>query len=172
MNTRRTFIKNTLGGLAAVAVATNEFPFVVVPKQKKKLGVALVGLGYYSTDLLAPALQLTEYCFLTGIVTGSPEKASRWQQQYNIPEKNIYNYKSFDSIANNPAIDVIYIVLPPSMHAEYVIKAANAGKHVWCEKPMAVSTAECKSMIDACSKNKVKLSIGYRIPVLDRKSVV
>ncbi|MGZ8525447.1 MAG: Gfo/Idh/MocA family protein, partial [Chitinophagaceae bacterium] len=72
-------------------------------------------------------------------------------------------YKGFDSIANNPAIDVIYIVLPPSMHAEYVIKAANAGKHVWCEKPMAVTAAECRSMIEACAKNKVKLSIGYRM---------
>ena len=163
MKTRRIFIKNTLGGLAAVAVASNEFPFIVIPKQKKTLGVALVGLGYYSTDLLAPALQLTEHCSLLGVVTGSPDKASRWQQQYNIPEKNIYDYKSFDSIANNPAIDIIYIVLPPSMHAEYVIRAANAGKHVWCEKPMAVTVAECKSMIDACNKNKVKLSIGYRM---------
>jgi glucose-fructose oxidoreductase len=123
----------------------------------------LVGLGYYSTDLLAPALQLTKHCQLTGIVTGSPDKAKKWQQQYGIPDKNIYDYKSFDSIANNPAIDVIYIVLPPSMHAEYVIRAAKTGKHVWCEKPMALSVAECQSMIDACNKNKVKLSIGYRM---------
>ena len=163
MNTRRIFIKNTLGGLAAVTFASNDLPFVAIPKQKKKLGVALVGLGYYSTDLLAPALQLTEHCSLTGIVTGSPDKAKRWQRQYNIAEKNTYDYKGFDAIANNPAIDVIYIVLPPSMHAEYVIKAANAGKHVWCEKPMALTAAECQSMIDACAKNKVKLSIGYRM---------
>ena len=163
MKTRRIFIKKHLGSLAAVTIASHELSSFIVPKQKKKLGVALVGLGYYSTDLLAPALQLTEHCSLTGIVTGSPDKAKRWQQQYNIPEKNIYDYKSFDAIANNPAIDVIYIVLPPSMHAEYVIKAANAGKHVWCEKPMAVTAAECKSMIDACNKNKVKLSIGYRM---------
>ncbi|MGZ8510388.1 MAG: Gfo/Idh/MocA family protein [Chitinophagaceae bacterium] len=163
MSTRRIFIKNSLGSLAAVTIACNDLPSVKVPKQKKKLGVALVGLGYYSTDLLAPALQLTEHCSLTGIVTGSPDKAQRWQKQYNIAEKNTYDYKGFDAIANNPAIDVIYIVLPPSMHAEYVIKAANAGKHVWCEKPMAVTEAECKSMIDACNNNKVKLSIGYRM---------
>lgn len=163
MNTRRIFIKNTLGSLAAVSIACNDFPSVANTMQKKKLGVALVGLGYYSTDLLAPALQLTQHCSLTGIVTGSPDKARRWQQQYNIPEKNTYDYKSFDSIAGNDAIDVIYIVLPPSMHAEYVIKAANAGKHAWCEKPMAMTAAECQSMIDACNKNKVKLSIGYRM---------
>ena len=57
----------------------------------------------------------------------------------------------------------MYIVLPPSMHAEYSIRAAKAGKHVWCEKPMAPVVAECKSMIEACNKNKVKLSIGYRV---------
>jgi glucose-fructose oxidoreductase len=163
MKTRRIFIKNTLGSLAALTMGSPELTSVLLPKKKEKLGVALVGLGYYSTDLLAPALQLTQHCSLTGVVTGSPDKAKRWQQQYSIPEKNIYDYKSFGSIANNPAIDVIYIVLPPSMHKEYVIKAANAGKHVWCEKPMAVTAAECKAMIDACNKNKVKLSIGYRM---------
>ena len=110
----------------------------------------MVGLGYYSTDLLAPALQLTEKCYLAGIVTGTPAKAEKWKQQYNIPDKNIYNYNNFDSIANNADIDVIYIVLPPSMHAEYTIRAAKAGKHVWVEKPMAVTEAECKRMIDAC----------------------
>jgi len=163
MKTRRIFIKNTLVGVAAMSVAGKGFPAILLPKAKEKLGVALVGLGYYSTDLLAPALQLTSHCYLAGIVTGTPEKASRWQKQYNIPEKNIYDYNSYGEIANNPDIDVIYIVLPPSMHAEYVIKAANMGKHVWCEKPMAVTTDECKSMINACKKNKVKLSIGYRM---------
>ena len=163
MITRKDFIKNALGGMAAMAVAGPDFSSIMIKAQKKKLGVALVGLGYYSTDLLAPALQMTEHCYLAGIVTGTPAKAGRWQQQYKIPQKNTYDYKSFDNIANNADIDVIYIVLPPSMHAEYVIKAANAGKHVWCEKPMAVTAAECQSMIDACNKNKVRLSIGYRM---------
>jgi glucose-fructose oxidoreductase len=130
---------------------------------KPGLGIALVGLGYYSTELLAPALQLTQNCYLAGIVTGSPEKAAYWQKQYAIPEKNIYNYENFDKIADNAEIDVIYIVLPNSLHAEYVVKAAQAGKHVWCEKPMAVSVAECEQMIAACEKNKVHLSIGYRM---------
>ena len=163
MPTRKIFIRNSLGSLAALALAGPALSKFNMPQQKNRLGVALVGLGYYSTDLLAPALQLTQHCLLTGIVTGTPAKAVQWQRKYNIPEKNIYDYGSFDSIANNPAIDVIYIVLPPSMHAEYVIRAANAGKHVWCEKPMAVTAAECKAMIDACAKNKVKLSIGYRM---------
>ena len=162
MPTRRLFIKDTVGCFAAIGLAS-KFGSAMVRNQNKKLGVALVGLGYYSTDLLAPALQQTVRCELAGIVTGTPAKAGRWQQQYNIPAKNIYNYNNFDSIANNPSIDIVYVVLPPSMHAEYVIRAANAGKHVWCEKPMAVTADECQSMIDACAKNKVKLSIGYRM---------
>ncbi len=128
-----------------------------------KLGVALVGLGYYSTDLLAPALEQTEHCYLAGIVTGTPEKAESWKKKYNIPEKNIYNYDNFDEIANNPDIDVVYVVLPPSMHKEYTVRAANAGKHVWCEKPMAMDVQECQEMINACNNNNVKLSIGYRL---------
>lgn len=163
MATRRNFIRDGIGGLAAVTLAGSAFHSHIMPTRQKKLGVALVGLGYYSTDLLAPALQLTQHCSLAGIVTGTPAKAKKWQQQYAIADNNIYDYQSFDSIANNPAIDVVYVVLPPSMHAEYVIRAANAGKHVWCEKPMAMTEAECKSMIEACEKNKVKLSIGYRM---------
>lgn len=132
-------------------------------QRKERLGVALVGLGYYSTDLLAPALQNTKHCYLAGIVTGTPSKAESWKKKYKIPEKNIYNYQNFDKIADNPDIDVVYVVLPPSMHKEYVIRAANAGKHVWCEKPMAVTADECQAMIDACRKNKRSLAIGYRL---------
>jgi glucose-fructose oxidoreductase len=131
--------------------------------KKDRLGIALVGLGYYSTDLLAPALQQTKNCYLAGIVTGTPAKAETWKTKYNIPEKNIYNYQNFDQIASNDDIDVVYIVLPPSMHREYVIKAANAGKHVFCEKPMAITAKECQDMIDACNKNKKSLAIGYRL---------
>src|SRR5688572_15501739 len=163
MINRRKFIQQTAMGFAGLTVSQHAFSNILIQKKKEKLGVALVGLGYYSTDLLAPALQLTQKCFLAGIVTGTPEKAEKWKQQHNIPDKNIYNYQNFDSIANNPDIDVIYVVLPPSMHAEYSIRAAKAGKHVWCEKPMAMTEAECKSMIDACKKNKVTLSIGYRL---------
>ena len=122
-----------------------------------------MGLGYYSTDLLAPALQLTEHCYLAGIVSGSPEKAAKWQKDHNIPDKNIYNYDNFDSIADNEDIDVVYVVLPPFMHKEFTIRAANAGKHVWCEKPMAMNAAECEAMIKACKDNKRQLTIGYRM---------
>ncbi len=160
---RRNFI---LAGsaLGAGAFFAPDFPWIRVPKKiDRKWGIALVGLGYYSTDLLAPALQMTKHCQLKGIVTGSPDKARQWQMKYNLDDKNIYNYQSFDQIANNPDIDVIYVVLPPSMHEEYVVRAAKAGKQVMCEKPMAVHASECQNMIDACTSNKVSLAIGYRM---------
>jgi len=159
-SSRREFLQVT--ALAAGALALPSFS-ISRRRNQEKIGVALVGLGYYSTQVLAPALQLTEHCRLAGIVTGTPAKAERWKEQYGIPEKNIYNYETFDEIADNPDIDVIYIVLPPSMHAEYSIRAAQAGKHVWCEKPMALTVKECQSMIDAADKAGVKLSIGYRM---------
>jgi glucose-fructose oxidoreductase len=160
---RRSFLYTT--GLAAGAMALS-LPTQTACKtaqKKEKLGVALVGLGYYSTDLLAPALQETKYATLAGIVTGTPAKAQSWKEKYDIPEKNIYNYENFDRIADNPDIDVVYVVLPNSMHKEYVIRAAKAGKHVFCEKPMAVTAADCREMIAACRENGVKLTIGYRM---------
>lgn len=155
--------REALRTLALGSASTLFNPSVLWASPKKeKLGIALVGLGYYSTDLLAPALQMTEKCYLAGIVTGSPAKAETWKKKYNIPDKNIYNYQNFDQIANNPDIDVVYVVLPPSMHLEYTVRAAKAGKHVFCEKPMAMNVAECEAMIKACNDNKVNLAIGYR----------
>jgi len=160
---RRKAVKNLALGAAAILYAPQTLLSCAPRPGKDKLGVALVGLGYYSTDLLAPALQQTKNCYLAGIVTGTPSKAEAWKAKYNIPDKNIYNYQNFDQIANNPDIDVVYVVLPPSMHREYVVRAANAGKHVWCEKPMAMTPQECQEMIDACKKNKRSLAIGYRL---------
>jgi predicted dehydrogenase len=132
-------------------------------KKDGKLGVALVGLGNYATGQLAPALQQTEHCYLAGIVTGTASKAAAWKEKYNIPEKNIYSYDNYDSIKNNPDIDIIYVVLPNSMHAEYSIRAAKAGKHVTCEKPMALTVEDCDKMIAACKQAGKMLSIGYRL---------
>ncbi|HTL09012.1 MAG TPA: Gfo/Idh/MocA family oxidoreductase [Chitinophagaceae bacterium] len=128
-----------------------------------KLGIALVGLGSYSASQLAPALQETQHCYLAGIVSGSAEKAASWKEQYGLADECIYDYNSFDSIVDNPAIDIVYIVLPNALHAQYVIRAAAAGKHVICEKPMATTVEDALSMIDACSKAGVSLSIGYRL---------
>jgi len=130
---------------------------------RRKLGVALVGLGGYSSGLLAPALGLTRHCRLAGIVTGSPHKVDEWQRRYDIPDANVYDYDGLHRIADNPDIDVIYIVTPNHLHKPLALLGARAGKHVWCEKPMAMDAAEGEAMVAACRDNRVRLSIGYRM---------
>jgi len=158
---RRAF--NATLGLGIGALVSKPNACANEKNNSKKLGLALVGLGYYSRGELAPALQDTQHCYLAGIVTGTPTKEKEWAAKYNIPKENIYNYENFDSIAKNDAIDIIYVVLPNSMHADFCIRAAKAGKHVICEKPMAVSVQECDSIIAACKQAGVKLSVGYRL---------
>jgi len=161
---RRKFLSQVGAGSALVMLPSlHSFSKTFSLAGDKKLGVALVGLGNYATRQLAPALQQTEHCYLAGIVTGTPEKAAKWKEQYNISDANIYNYETFDQIAGNKNIDIVYVVLPNSMHHEFTIRAAKAGKHVFCEKPMAVSVKECQEMIDACKKANVRLFIGYRL---------
>src|SRR5436190_18781289 len=162
MTSRRTFLQTAALTSTLATIEPNALWAATRPS-KDRIGIALVGLGYYSTDLLAPALQKTKNCYLAGIVTGTPSKAEAWQKKYNIPDKNIFNYQSFEQLANNDEIDIVYIVLPPSMHKEYVVRGANAGKHVFCEKPMAISSDECQVMIDTCKSLKRKLAIGYRL---------
>src|SRR5208282_5256823 len=130
--------------------------------QPRKLGFALVGLGGLSTGQIAPALRRTQYCRLAGIVTGTPGKIPTWTTRYNIPDKNVYSYDTMEQMADNPDIDVVYVVTPNALHAEHTIKAAKAGKHVLCEKPMEVSSEKCRQMIDACKKAGRQLAIGYR----------
>ena len=154
MKSRRIFLKKS--GLL-LAASTLPFSSFMIPQSKEKLGVALVGLGYYSRDLLAPALQLTQHCELKGIVTGTPEKIPVWQEKYGIAGKNVYNYENMHEMADNEDIDIVYIVLPNALHKKYSVIAAEAGKHVWCEKPMAINVGECEEIINACKKNKVQL---------------
>lgn len=163
--TRRNFNSLTAKGIGGAALLSSApFACAMGANQKtEKLGIALVGLGSYSTYQLAPALQDTQNCYLAGIVTGTPAKEQMWADKYGIPKKNIYNYQNFDDIANNEDIDVVYVVLPNSMHAEFSIRAAKAGKHVICEKPMGISVAECDAIIDACKEAGVKLGMGYRL---------
>ncbi|HVU27156.1 MAG TPA: Gfo/Idh/MocA family oxidoreductase [Verrucomicrobiae bacterium] len=163
LHSRRDFIKTT-------SVAAASLPFIGMlsscaqsAEPSRKIGFALAGLGNLSTHQLAPALQKTKFCKLTGIVTGHPAKAERWKAQYDIPDKNIYDYDNMEQMANNPDIDVVYVVTPNALHAEHTIKAARAGKHVLCEKPMEISVAKCQQMIDECKKAGKQLAIGYRL---------
>jgi len=162
---KRPFIKKLLAtsGNTLLALQIPMLNSYMTLKNHKKLGIALVGLGYYSKNQLAPSLLETKHCYLSAIVTGTKEKEAIWSKKYKIKKENIYNYQNFDSIINNDDVDIVYIVLPNSMHAEYTIRAAKAGKHVICEKPMATSSADCRKMIAACKKANVMLSIGYRL---------
>jgi predicted dehydrogenase len=163
MNTTNPSRRDFVRALGAAAIAA---PFVGIAGAQepgKKLGVALVGLGSLSTKQIAPALaKSSKLCKLVAIVTGTPAKADKWMADYGLPKTHVYNYETFDQLATNPDVDIIYVVLPNSMHAEYTIRAAKAGKHVLCEKPMATSAADCQRMIDACKAADRLLAIGYR----------
>jgi predicted dehydrogenase len=128
----------------------------------RKLGYAVVGLGSYGLGMIIPQFKNCKNSRLVGLVSGDAAKAKRVAAEHGVPEKNIYNYQNYDSIRDNPDIDIVYVCLPVGMHAEYTIRAAKAGKHVMCEKPMAVSSSECEAMIAACRQAGKKLMIGYR----------
>lgn len=128
----------------------------------RPLGYAIVGLGLYGLGVIIPQFANCAHSRLAAVVSGDPAKARRVAAEHGLPESAIYSYETFDQIRDNPDVDIVYVCLPNSMHAEYVIRAARAGKHVMCEKPMAVSAAECVRMIAACKAASRKLMIGYR----------
>jgi predicted dehydrogenase len=130
---------------------------------QKPVGYAAVGLGTIS-DIFIRACASSTKAKITALVTGHPEdKGARYAAMYGIPKTSIYTYETFDRIRDNKDIDAVYIGLPNSMHAEYTLRGAHAGKHILSEKPMAISSAECRTMINACRTAKVKLMIAYRI---------
>ena len=127
----------------------------------RKTGYCIIGLGRIAGHFM-PAVRSTTNSQITGLVSGHRDKAERIAAEYGVPASSIYNYENFDEIAHNPAIDAVYVALPNSMHAEYTIRAAKAGKHVLCEKPMSTSVADAEAMIAACKAASVKLMIAYR----------
>ena len=165
--TRRNFMKKTGQGL----LAAGAFESLLKPASSqlhvpdppgKKLGWAIVGLGSLSINQILPAFAKCEKSKVVAFVSGHPDKANKLALRYGVSKKNIYNYQNYDSIQDNPDVDVIYIVLPNGMHAEYTVRGLQAGKHVLCEKPMANTPAECQQMVDAGRKADRKLMIAYR----------
>ncbi|WP_129714371.1 Gfo/Idh/MocA family protein [Pedobacter sp. SYP-B3415] len=164
MSSRRNFLQ-TLGTAAltlpsiptAFAAAVNSEPY-----QGPVLRVALMGLGGYA-GLVARGLESCQRAKLVGLISGTPSKIKSWSQKYNIPEKNCYNYENFDAIKDNKDIDVVYVITPNALHHGQVIRVAKAGKHVICEKPMALNAREGQEMVEACRNAKVKLLVGYRM---------
>jgi len=129
----------------------------------KRLGIAVVGLGNLALEEIIPAFGQAKHVRLAALVSGNPEKARIIGAQYGVDANSLYDYANFDRIRDNPAIDIVYIVLPNSMHSDFTARAAAAGKHVLCEKPMATSVAEAQHMIAACRSAGRKLMIAYRL---------
>lgn len=166
MNSRRLFLQK-LGGTAlatqlAPIAAWAAKPGIEETYQGPVLRVAIMGLGGYATRV-ADAMKDCKKAKLVGVISGTPSKIKDWQGKYNIPEKNCYNYENFDTIKNNKDIDAVYVITPNALHHDNTIRAARAGKHVICEKPMAINAKEGQEMVDACKKANVKLLIGYRM---------
>ncbi len=158
---RRSFIAS-LGGAAAGLALAPALRAADGPAPRK-LGIALCGLGGYSNGELSPALLETKHAKLVAAITGTRAKGEKLAKLHGFDEANIYSYDQWDKVAADKEIDVVYVVTPPGIHAQNVLAAFGAGKHVICEKPMATSVAECDAMIAAGKKAGKRLAIGYRL---------
>jgi predicted dehydrogenase len=170
MPTRRTFLAASLATAAArpddppLAPPDRQSPDVQLPEVvERKARWAVVGLGKLAIEEVMPAFAQCRLSRPTALVSGHPDKARRIAAVYGIDPKRIYSYDTFDRLRDDGEIDIVYIVLPNSMHAEYTIRAHRAGKHVLCEKPMAATVAECRDMIAAARAAGKKLMIAYRL---------
>jgi predicted dehydrogenase len=167
MNSRREFLQKLTASAMAFSLLP-EFDKESVkhiynrPYEGPVLRVAIMGLGSYGTRV-AEAMQSCKMAKLTGVISGTPSKIKAWQSKYNIPEKNCYNYENFDSVKDNPDIDAVYVITPNALHHDQAIRVAKAGKHVICEKPMAINASKGLEMVEACKKANVKLLVGYRM---------
>ena len=144
--TRRDLLRAT----AASAALRFVDPAYAQPEQRT-IGYCVVGLGRIAGHFLEGS-RSSKYTRITGLVSGNREKAEKIAWEYNVPPASIYSYENYDAIAGNKAIDAVIVCLPNSMHAEYTIRAARAGKHVLCEKPMCTGVSDGQAMIEACRK--------------------
>ena len=160
---RRGLIQLGLGGAAAGMFAPAAAQPPAAPARRGDgVGFAVVGLGKLSLGQIVPGFRNCRGARLAALVSGHPDKAARVAAENGLPADAIYDYANFDRIARDPRIDVVYIVLPNFMHAEYTIRALKAGKHVLCEKPMATNVADAERMIAAAKAADRKLMIAYR----------
>ena len=128
---------------------------------RDRFGYAVVGLGHIAEYLL-DALRDSPVCQVTAVVSGSVEKAQSVGRTYGVPRA--LTYSDFDSLKDDPQVHGVYLALPVNQHLPFTLRAAAAGKHVLCEKPMASTAVDAQAMIDACRAAGVRLSIAYRCP--------
>jgi predicted dehydrogenase len=157
-------VANAAGGAATpLAPPDKQPPNLGVPTVQKKVGWAIMGLGELALNQILPGFAKAEHSAPVALVSGHPDKAKQVAAKYGVPESAIYGYDDLSKLKDNPAVDVVYNVLPNHMHAEYTIKSFAAGKHVLCEKPMAPTAKECEAMIAAGKQANKKLMIAYRL---------
>ena len=131
-------------------------------KPGQKVRYAVVGLGHIAQVAVLPAFaHAKQNSILAALISGSRTKLKELSRRYRV--EHTYTYEQYDDCLKSGAIDAVYIALPNSMHAEYSIRAAQAGIHVLCEKPMAVAEIECMAMIRAAQKHRIKLMVAYRL---------
>jgi predicted dehydrogenase len=156
--------KTSSGGAVPLAPPDKQPANLQVPdKPERTLGWAIVGLGQLALEEIMPAFGDCKLSKPTALVSGHPDKARSVARAYGLAEDAIYNYENFDKVAEDKRVDVIYIVLPNSMHAEFTIRGLKAGKHVLCEKPMAGNVKEAEDMIAASNATGKKLAVAYRL---------
>lgn len=157
---KRAFLQ---GGLAAGIMSAAPLEALAqAMAEGRKLGYAILGLGYYATQIIMPRFVECEHSRIAALVSGTPDKLKTFGDQYGVSETSRYSYETFDQIVDNPDVDIVYVVTPNSLHRTFTERAAKAGKHVMCEKPMATSAADSEAMIAACKAADRKLMIGYR----------
>lgn len=123
---------------------------------------AVIGLGHIAQAAMLPAFgHAKRNSRLSALVSGSPKKLNVLGQRYRI--EHLCSYAQADQLFRSGEIDAVYIALPNDLHKEWAVRAANAGLHILCEKPMAVTARECETMIQAAAAAKVKLMIAYRL---------
>jgi glucose-fructose oxidoreductase len=127
-----------------------------------KVRYAVVGLGYIAQVAVLPAFaHAKKNSMLAGLVSDEPSKLKQLGRKYGV--ENLWTYEQFDDCLASDAIDAVYIALPNALHAEFVVRAARAGVHVLCEKPLATSEQDCQAMLQAARENGVKLMTAYRL---------
>jgi predicted dehydrogenase len=129
----------------------------------ERVGFAIAGLGRLALEEVLPAFGETLKAKPVALVSGTPDKAKAVAAQYGIPESAVYSYEDMGRLRENAGVGAVYVITPNGLHLRDVTAAAGAGKHVLCEKPMAVSSAEAEAMVAACRQAKVKLMIAYRV---------
>jgi predicted dehydrogenase len=127
----------------------------------KPVRYAVVGLGFISQLTVLPAFaNARRNSRLVALVSGDTAKRRALGKMYGVAT---YSYDEYDALLASGDIDAVYIALPNHLHREFTVRAARAGVHVLCEKPLAVTEADCKAMIAACKRGRVKLMTAYRL---------